>query len=61
MFYPREYVEQACEDYEKIVSTKISLSRKNIRITLKPKKSVELGVLGFEFMNYLLSLSKEGI
>ena len=62
IFYPKEHVEQACKDYKEICSTKISSSKKEIKITLEPKKSVDINVLGLEFMNYLLSLSRvEGI
>ena len=62
MFYSKEHVKQACKDYEEICSTKMLTFKKKIQIILKPKKSVDLDILGFEFMNYLLSLSKiEGI
>ncbi len=62
VFYPKGHVKQACKDYKEICSTKIMTSTKKIKIILKPKKSVDVNILGFEFMNYLLSLSRvEGI
>ena len=59
VFYPREYIEEACKDFEALASIRMSTHNGMVYLTLKPKKKVDLNTLGFEFMNYILGLSKK--
>ena len=62
VFYPEEKIKIACKDYSKICQSKIKKNGKKLEISLIPKsKELDTKTLVFEFMNYVLGLSKKGV
>lgn len=60
LFYTEEKIKEACKDFEEICSMRFLSSKENFVISLKPKKkNIDINILGFEFMNYLLGISKK--
>jgi hypothetical protein len=59
-FYTEEDIKKACEDYGVVCSVKIlSSSDEFVEVLLKSSdESTDISVLGLEFMNYLLGLSR---
>lgn len=59
-FYPEDSIKKACEDYAAICSVKILNSTDDfVEILIKSEdESLDISILGLEFMNYLLGLSR---
>ena len=53
-FYPKEIVELAIRDYLDVCDVFVEEDF----VILKPRKEVNLGLLGYEFFNYVLGLVK---
>jgi len=58
-FYNMKVVKDALEDFKEVCNGKIKDDEKNkIKVILKPYKTLEINILGYEFCNYSLGLMK---
>ncbi len=61
IFYPEKNVREACKDYNKICKFEIEKMNNKLEIEIIPKsKKYDIEIVLFEFMNYVLGLSKTG-
>jgi len=56
-FYSVDSVKEAIKKFARITNGKITV-KKDIHITLHPKDKKLVGILGYEFSNYVLSIMK---
>jgi hypothetical protein len=54
-FYPPELVERTIEKFSDACSASVDEKDQKTLVTLRPKGSVPLKTLGYEFMNHLLA------
>lgn len=53
-FYNQRVIDQAVEDFQKVCE----ITKDKNFITLKPKETLDINTLGYEFYNYVLGLIK---
>ena len=53
-FYKKEFIDKAILDFKKVCD----ITRNKEGLLLSPKEEVDIGVIGYEFYNYVLSLIK---
>jgi len=53
-FYKKEFIKQAITDFKEICE----IEKTEEGLLLKPKKELNIDILGYEFYNYVLGLMK---